>query len=64
MADESVAKLCEGMPKDTYNELRMTLPSGRVLVVIVPDGIDHADTTAAIENLEELRDLMRGWLPN
>ncbi len=53
----------DALPPDAYNELRVELPSTRLMVVIVPDGMDATDLQKAIEELEGIADVLAGLLP-
>jgi hypothetical protein len=56
--------LHDQLPDGDYNVLIASLPTGRPVLVIVPDGLSSAEAAEAINALVELEGVIRGLSAN
>jgi trans-aconitate methyltransferase len=51
-------------PAGKYSQLIVTLESGRVMAVILPDSLDAKEAAQVVRELAEIQDIVSGWQSN
>ncbi len=52
------------VPQGTYSQLRVELRTGRIMVVVLPEGLSSDEAAQVTEQLAEIRDIVAGWQPS
>ena len=52
------------LPKGAYSELRIELESGRVMVLVLPEGLSASEAAQVVRELAGLQDVVAGWQPS
>lgn len=49
------------VPKGKYSQLLITLDSGRVMVIVLPDGLSPQEAAQVVKELDGIETLVAGW---